>query len=220
MKRTAAIAGFFLAAAFPAAAQTADDCYQATLKTDDAAIIRICTRVLQKGGLENPTLSTTLANRGLGYLRNKEFDKSIIDFSEALLINPKNPYAFNSRGEAWREKGNLDRALTDFDESLRVDPTFAAAYLNRGITFERQNDPSAARTEYQKALDQKGKRAIDDWARRNARTRLTNLDGDKPRTPDRQPQRDRDRNPDRAPERERNPDDRGRFRDGMGSDVR
>jgi tetratricopeptide (TPR) repeat protein len=184
----------------PAGAQTPNDCYLATLKTDDREIIRVCTAALEKGGIQGETLSITLSNRGLGYLRNKEYDKSIIDFSEALLINPKNPYAFNSRGEAWREKGNLERALADFAESLNVDPGFTAAYYNRGLTYERQNNSAAARTEYQKALDQTGDRAIDKWARDNARTRLTALGGnpqrqDNPRQDtrqDRQDQRDRD----------------------------
>lgn len=159
----------------PLAAQSPDDCYQATLRQDDREIIRICSAALEKGGLQGQTLSITLSNRGLGYLRNKEYDKSIIDFSESLLINPKNPYAFNSRGEAWREKGNVERALADFNESIRVDPTFTAAYLNRGITHERQGDKAAARADYERALAQKGDRAIDKWARDNARTRLTNL---------------------------------------------
>ncbi len=184
----------------PLRAQTPNDCYLATLKTDDREIIRVCTAALEKGGIQGETLSITLSNRGLGYLRNKEYDKSIIDFSEALLINPKNPYAFNSRGEAWREKGNLERALADFAESLNVDPGFTAAYYNRGLTYERQNNSAAARTEYQKALDQTGDRAIDKWARDNARTRLTALGGnpqrqDNPRQDtrqDRQDRRDRD----------------------------
>jgi tetratricopeptide (TPR) repeat protein len=133
----------------PLHAQTANDCYQATLRTDDREIIRVCSAALEKGGIQGETLSITLSNRGLGYLRNKEYDKSIIDFSEALLINPKNPYAFNSRGEAWREKGNLERALADFAESLNVDPGFTAAYYNRGVTFERQGNAAGARTEFQ-----------------------------------------------------------------------
>jgi tetratricopeptide (TPR) repeat protein len=185
--------------ASPLYAQTPNDCYQATLKTDDREIIRVCTAALEKGGIQGETLSITLSNRGLGYLRNKEYDKSIIDFSEALLINPKNPYAFNSRGEAWREKGNFERAFADFAESLNVDPGFTAAYYNRGVAYERQGDVNAARAEYQKALDQRGDRAIDKWARDNARQRLTALGGNQQQQQrqdntqqDRQNQRDRD----------------------------
>lgn len=197
---TATALGLVLSAS-PLYAQTPNDCYQATLKTDDREIIRVCTAALEKGGIQGETLSITLSNRGLGYLRNKEYDKSIIDFSEALLINPKNPYAFNSRGEAWREKGNLERAFADFAESLNVDPGFTAAYYNRGLTYERQGDVNAARAEYQKALDQRGDRAIDNWARDNARQRLTALGGTQQQQQqqrqdntqqDRQNQRDRD----------------------------
>src|SRR6218665_4018582 len=97
-----------------AKAQTPDDCYKAGLKDDDNEVIRICSRGLEKGGLEGRLLSTTLSNRGLVYLRSKQYDKAIVDFSEAILVNPKNPFAFDNRGDAWREKGNYDRALADY----------------------------------------------------------------------------------------------------------
>lgn len=198
----------------PSAAQTPDDCYQATLRDDDREVIRICSRVLDKGGLEGSVLSTTLSNRGLGYLRNKEYDKSIADFSEALLINPKNPYAFDNRGEAWREKGNLERALSDFNEALRVDVTFTSAYLNRGITYELQGDKDRARAEYERALAQKANREIDKWARRQAQTRIDKLGpGNAPRTTrERESDRDGDKGPANTGPRE--------FRDGVGSGSR
>ncbi len=163
------------ALATPVAAQTPDDCYKASLEEDDRNLIRVCTRVLDKGGLSKSDLSTTLNNRGLGYLRNKEYDKAIIDFSEAILINPKNPYAFDNRGDAWREKGNFDRALADYNEALSIDPAFTSALLNRGITYEQQGDKTRARQDYEAALKQDGTRAIDNWARQQARRRLEKL---------------------------------------------
>lgn len=168
---------FGLALLSPAtlSAQTADDCYQAGLKDDDNELIRICTQVLDKGGLEGRLLSTTLSNRGLGYLRSKQYDKAIVDFSEAILVNPKNPFAFDNRGDAWREKGQYDRALADYNEALSIEPTFTSALLNRGITYELQGDKVKARADYEAALNQKGTRAIDDWARRQAKSRLDKL---------------------------------------------
>ncbi|HRF10020.1 MAG TPA: tetratricopeptide repeat protein [Xanthobacteraceae bacterium] len=203
MKKTSGLALAILlsAAALPAAAQTPDDCFQATLKTDDQAIIRVCTQALDRGGLDVRTRSITLSNRGLGYLRSKDFDKSIIDFSEALLIDPKNAFSFNFRGEAWREKGNFDRALADFEDALGVDPDFTAAFYNRGLTYERQGNPTGARAEYQKAIALKGDRAIDNWARDRARERLTAL-GDNPQQ--NQQQNTQPRNDDRGRDRDRN----------------
>lgn len=208
MKKISGIAfAFFLsAAALPAAAQTADDCYQATLKTDDQAIIRTCTQALDKGGLDDRTRSITLSNRGLGFLRSKEFDKSIIDFSEALLIDSKNAYSFNFRGEAWREKGNFDRALADFEDALIIDAAFTGALYNRGLTYERQGNQNAARSEYQKAIATKGDRALDNWARDRAKERLAALGGNQ------QPQQQQQQNP------QRQDDQRGRDRDNRTSE--
>lgn len=174
------IAALLLAAAFAfsqsaAIAQTPDDCYRAGLKDDDDEVIRVCTRVLEKGGLSGSILSTTLSNRGLGYLRSKQWDKSIIDFSEAILVNPKNPFAFDNRGDAWRGKGNYDRALADYNEALQIEPTFTSSLLNRGITYELMGDKVKARADYEAALAQKGDRAIDDWARKQARQKLDAL---------------------------------------------
>jgi tetratricopeptide (TPR) repeat protein len=156
-------------------AQTPDDCYKAGLQDDDNELIRICTAVLEKGGLEGNILSTTLSNRGLGYLRSGQYDKAIIDFSEAILINPKNPFAFDNRGDAWREKKNFDRALADYNEALAIEPTFTSSLLNRGITYELAGDKAKARADYEAALNQKGDRAIDKWAREQAKNRLDKL---------------------------------------------
>jgi tetratricopeptide (TPR) repeat protein len=218
MRRTA-IAAFVLAAfaALPHAAhaQTAEDCFKATLKDDDLAIIRVCTQALEKGGLSTEDRSITLSNRGLGYLRNKEFDKAIIDLSDSLLVNPKNPFAFSNRGDAWLEKKNYDRALADFDDALRVDSGFTSAMYSRGLTFERQGNVNGARTEYRRALATTGDRPIDIWARDRARERLTAL-GETP--PQKQPRVDDRRSTgDDEPRTSREPDDQrntGRGNDG------
>jgi tetratricopeptide (TPR) repeat protein len=183
-------------------AQTADDCYQATLKDDDLAIIRVCGAALDKGGLNTEDRSIVLSNRGLGYLRNKEFDKSIIDFSDALLINPKNAYSFNFRGDAWLQKSNYDRALADFDEALRIDSGFTGALYNRGLTYERQGNVVAARAEYRKAIATRGDRALDKWARDRSQERLTALGDNQP-----PPQKNQPRSDDRTSERDAGPRD-------------
>jgi Tfp pilus assembly protein PilF len=176
--RRLTIAALFIAAitASPhVSAQTPDDCYQATLRQNDQEIIRICSAALKSSGLDERTRSITVSNRGLGYLRDKQYDQAILDFSDALVLDPRNPYSFNFRGEAWREKGNLDRAFADFSEALRIEPAFTGAIYNRGVTFERQGDVSSARAEYRKAVTTNGDSALDKWARDRSRERLTAL---------------------------------------------
>jgi Tfp pilus assembly protein PilF len=169
-----------LAGSSGVSAQTANDCYQATLRQNDHEIIRICSAALEKGGMNDENRSVVTSNRGLGYLRDKQYDRAIVDFSDALVINPRNPYSFNFRGEAWREKGNLDRAFADFGEALRIDPAFTGAMYNRGVTFERQGDLSSARAEYRKAVATRGDSALDQWARDRSRERLAALGESQP----------------------------------------
>lgn len=172
---TALLLAAVAAACTGASAQTAEDCYQATLREDDREIIRICTDTLNKGGLDDRNRSVTISNRGLGYLRDRQFDKAILDFSDAILADTRNPYPFNFRGEAWREKGSFDRALMDFELALRIEPGFTGAIYNRGITFERQGNVAAARAEFRKALATTGNSELDKWARARSRERLAAL---------------------------------------------
>lgn len=189
--RRLAITAILVAVSGGASAQSADDCYQATLRTDDREIIRICSAALQSANLDDRTRSITVSNRGLGYLRDKQYDKAILDFSDALVVDGKNPFPFNFRGEAWRELNNFERAFADFDQALRIDPDFTGAMYNRGLTFERQGATAAARAEYRRAIATKGDRALDTWARDRAHERLTAL-GDGPQRqepPRKEPQR-------------------------------
>lgn len=163
---------FMLAGAAPARAETADACYKAGLESDDDKLIEVCGAALARSNLSGRSLSTTLSNRGLGYLRKGEYDKSIVDFSEALIINPKNQFALDNRADAWRGKGNYQRALADYNTALRFDPTLTSSYLSRGITYELMGDIAKARRDYRTALAQKGNRPLDKWARKRAQDKL------------------------------------------------
>lgn len=175
--RTIAIAvmAVALGSAGAVRAQTANDCFQATLKEDYENIIQICSRVIEKGGLNRKDRSITVSNRGLGYLQLQRYDEAIRDCDEAIRIDPNNAFAFDQRGEAWRAKGDIKRALADFKQALRIDPNFSAALLNLGITYEEDGDVNGARSNYEQVLRMKGERAIDQWARRQAKARLDKL---------------------------------------------
>ena len=44
------------------------------------------------------------------------------DCTEALRVNPQNPWAYHKRGAAYAAKGAYEKALADYKDSLRVDP--------------------------------------------------------------------------------------------------
>ncbi|GKX56581.1 lipoprotein NlpI [Leminorella grimontii] len=57
------------------------------------------------------------------------------DFSQALLIRPDIPEAFNYLGIYLTQGGNFDAAYDAFDSVLELDPTYSYARLNRGIAL-------------------------------------------------------------------------------------
>ncbi len=164
-----------------AAAQGLTPCFQATLADDDDKVISVCSTVIKSAGLKGNSLSMAYSNRGLGYLRKGEYDRSITDFDQSIRIDPKNAFAYDNRGDAWREKGQYDRALTDYNAAIRNDATFASSYLNRGLTYERMGNPESARADYRSVLAMKGDRPIDKWARGEAQRHLTRLDSAAPK---------------------------------------
>ena len=159
-----------------ALAQGLTPCFQATLGNDDDKVIAVCSSAIKSAGLSGANLSMAHSNRGLGYLRKQEFDRSSTDFNEAIRINPKNAFAYDNRGDAWREKGQFDRALTDYNAAIRNDATFASSYLNRGLTYERMGNMGSARADYRTVLAMKGDRPIDKWARDEAQRHMKRLD--------------------------------------------
>lgn len=56
-------------------------------------------------------------------------------FSQALLIRPDMPEAFNYLGIYLTQAGNFDAAYEAFDSVLELDPTYNYAHLNRGIAL-------------------------------------------------------------------------------------
>lgn len=164
------------AASAPAVADTDELCFKATLETKGDNAIRLCGSFISSKKPTGQTLARALNNRGLGHMKNNQLDRAMEDFNHALRISPKYVFALDNRADVWRLKGQLDRAIADYNEVIRIDPKFASAYVNRGQAFADLKNFESARADYRTALAQKGDRAIDNWARKRARTLLDELD--------------------------------------------
>ena len=60
---------------------------------------------------------------------------AIMDFSEAIRLNPQYAPAYNRRAVVRSNLGELEAAINDLDEVVRLDPQFAKAYKNRGFAY-------------------------------------------------------------------------------------
>jgi lipoprotein NlpI len=76
----------------------------------------------------------------------------LIDYNEAIRLDPKDAESFTSRGNANQAKGDLDGALVDLNEAIRLDPKYAAAFQNRGDVQEAKGDFDAAIADYSEAI--------------------------------------------------------------------
>ena len=53
--------------------------------------------------------------RGDAFLNQRENDKALSDYDDAIRLDPKNAMAYVSRGMVWTEKEDADKALADLE---------------------------------------------------------------------------------------------------------
>jgi protein O-mannosyl-transferase len=105
-------------------------------------------------------------NRGVAFEEEKQYDRAVQDYTEAIAIDPSQDKAYHNRGWAYRELGQIDKALKDYDTAIRLNPRYASAYNNRGLVyrdiarFDRAIEDFTAALErdprYDKALNNRG----------------------------------------------------------------
>src|SRR5262245_2408395 len=80
----------------------------------------------------NPNSVVAFNERGLSYLKKRDYDLAIADFTEAIRLDPVwSVLPHWNRGSAYEKKGELDKALADFREALSLGSTTASEDINR-----------------------------------------------------------------------------------------
>ena len=78
-----------------------------------------------------PNRGATYSQRGLTYVRLKEFDRAIVDYNKAIELDPRSASFINDRGVAYMDLKDYKRAIADFDSAIALDPRYALPYNNR-----------------------------------------------------------------------------------------
>jgi tetratricopeptide (TPR) repeat protein len=115
-------------------AQEEKTCYT---QTGDAAIAA-CTRAINSGRLTGRDLAGTFLYRGTAYKGNRDFDRAIADFSEAIRLNPDSPFAYGQRGLVYNQMSDYDRAIADLTRFIALNPGrqyLADAYIARAMAY-------------------------------------------------------------------------------------
>jgi tetratricopeptide (TPR) repeat protein len=90
----------------------------------------------------------TCYNRGWSYAQNGEYDEAIVNFTEAIRLDPELADAYRDRGTCHAQKGEYDQAIADLTEAIRLDPEQALAYYNRGGAKLGRGDYEGAIADY------------------------------------------------------------------------
>lgn len=91
-------------------------------------------------------------DRGLARFELLDLKTAMLDFSEAIQLNPNDYRAYYNRGCACGISGDNSCAIRDFTESLKLNPTNAQAYLNRGIAYHQLDREQSAIADLQEAV--------------------------------------------------------------------
>ena len=92
------------------------------------------------------------SNLGSTLLDKGKVDNAIIQFQEALRIDPRPANIHNNLGIALYQKGRLDESVAEFQKALQLDPDNAKTHNNLGRAFLQKGNAAEAIAHFQQAL--------------------------------------------------------------------
>ena len=94
--------------------------------------ITACTHVIQDRTETAGNRAIAYVTRGVAYKDNKDFERAIADFDEAIKLDPSQVTAYNNRGLVYYKKKDYERAIGDLGEAIKLNPKNSWAYGQRG----------------------------------------------------------------------------------------
>jgi tetratricopeptide (TPR) repeat protein len=89
---------------------------------------------------------------GIAAYRSGDFPQAIVNFDEAIRLDPGDAQAYDIRGNAWDEMGVFERALADYDEAIRIDPNSPIVFHDRAILWRRRGALDRALIDLDRAI--------------------------------------------------------------------
>jgi tetratricopeptide (TPR) repeat protein len=90
--------------------------------------------------------------RGRVYLKKRDYDRAISDFTKAVEINANDKSALAGRGAAYLGKGDTDRALQDLDKAVVGNETTSSYRNSRGLAYRKKGDLDRALEDFNEAV--------------------------------------------------------------------
>ena len=134
---------------------TARDCYEAAIaRSADRISFYHCNLALDQEALDAQDRAATLVNRGVLYLRNRNYRSARRDFDAALKTDVNNAEAWLNLAIASLQQGGGGDTLPLIDKSLALNTARPAlAYYSRSIAHERTGNVRAAYNDLRRAQE-------------------------------------------------------------------
>ena len=87
--------------------------------------------------------------------KQKEYEKSIEHYTEALKLNPQLTAIYINRGSVYDNKGDPDNAIKDFTKAIKFKSNDANVYHGRGLAYGKKGDLKLAIEDFTKAIQLK-----------------------------------------------------------------
>jgi tetratricopeptide (TPR) repeat protein len=96
--------------------------------------------------------NTNHAEAGKLLLEQKQYDKALSEFNEAVQQDPKNYYAYFGQGFAYNNTGHPDLALASANKALELKPDDAGSHFVRGSAEASLNQANEAVADLNEAI--------------------------------------------------------------------
>jgi tetratricopeptide (TPR) repeat protein len=93
-----------------------------------------------------------LTNRGIAYRDKGAHDRALVDFDEALRLDPNYAPGYAHRGSTYNLKRDFDRALADFDQAIKRDPKASYFFNDRGRMWRNKGEVERAIADFSEAI--------------------------------------------------------------------
>jgi Tfp pilus assembly protein PilF len=90
---------------------------------------------------------------GMAYVEEGQLEEAIIEFEEAIRLDPDHADAHLKLGTAYHKQGKLEEAIAAYKKVVELDPDSATAHSNLGLAYYDQGRLDEAIAAYKKAVE-------------------------------------------------------------------
>ncbi len=103
--------------------------------------------------VEIPTEAKLNMQQGINYMRGKDWDNAIKEFTLAIQKHPTYDVAYSNRAVAYMQQKKFNKAMDDLKEGVRINPKNATLHYNFVALYSLQNQLDRALDSLDRCLE-------------------------------------------------------------------